>query len=119
MAVPTAKVNGLQISNDSSPSNGTSPDEAPPQSSQTSDDSSAVSAAPDSMDEIVEGLLLAGLHNMDDDELPTQTNEFYSKVVLGCKPAGKHVVCVHCTHTALLLNHYVATPPTIPHDVPT
>ena len=41
------------------------------------------------MDEIIEGLLMAGLHSMDDDDLPIQTNEFYSKVVLGCKPAGE------------------------------
>ena len=41
------------------------------------------------MDEIVEGLLIAGLHELDDDSLPMQTNEFYSKVVLGCKPAGE------------------------------
>lgn len=40
------------------------------------------------MDAIVEGLLIAGLHNLDDDGLPMQTNEFYSKVVLACKPAG-------------------------------
>lgn len=44
---------------------------------------------PDNMDAIVEGLLIAGLHNLDDDELPMQTNEFYSKTVLGCKPPGK------------------------------
>ena len=40
------------------------------------------------MDAIVEGLLIVGLHNLDDDGLPMQTNEFYSKVVLACKPAG-------------------------------
>ena len=45
-------------------------------------------SVPDSMDAIIEGLLLAGLHELDDDSLPIQTNEFYSKTVLGCKPAG-------------------------------
>lgn len=40
------------------------------------------------MDAIVEGLLIAGLHSLDNDDLPMQTNEFYSKVVLACKPAG-------------------------------
>ena len=42
------------------------------------------------MDAVVEGLLIAGLHNLDDDELPVQTNEFYSKTVLGCKPSGMY-----------------------------
>ena len=53
------------------------------------DASSMESAAPDNMDNIVEGLLIAGLHSLDDDDLPVQTNEFYSKAVLGCKPAGR------------------------------
>lgn len=51
-------------------------------------------AVPDSMDAVVEGLLIAGLHELDDDSLPMQTNEFYSKVVLGCKPAGAQLLPV-------------------------
>lgn len=45
------------------------------------------------MDAIVEGLLMAGLHDLDDNGLPMQTNEFYSKVVLASKPAG---AVFHC-----------------------
>lgn len=50
--------------------------------------------APDSMDAIIEGLLIAGLHLVDDDDLPVQTNEFYSKTVLGCKPPGTQVILI-------------------------
>lgn len=57
--------------------------------------SSMESAAPDNMDDIVEGLLIAGLHSLDDDDLPVQTNEFYSKAVLGCKPAGRTCLQPH------------------------
>ena len=53
-------------------------------------------SVPDSMDAIIEGLLLAGLHELDDDSLPIQTNEFYSKTVLGCKPAGMPLVLQVC-----------------------
>ena len=42
----------------------------------------------------MEGLLVAGLHNLDDDGLPMQTNEFYSKVVLACKPAGAIFIAI-------------------------
>lgn len=65
---------------------GTTPQPANAVASETA----AKASPPDSMDAIVEGLLIAGLHNVEDDELPVQTNEFYSKTVLGCKPSGKH-----------------------------
>ncbi len=86
---PTAEVNGMHLAN-----NKVSPDATTPRSSSPSpashepDDGASESAAPDNMDSIVEGLLIAGLHTLDDEDLPMQTNEFYSKAVLGCKPAG-------------------------------
>jgi endoglucanase Acf2 len=86
---PTAEVNGIHLDdNKASLDAATSPSSSPSPASQVPDDGASESAAPDNMDSIVEGLLIAGLHTLDDDDLPMQTNEFYSKAVLGCKPAG-------------------------------
>lgn len=85
----TAEINGIHLAD-----NKASPDATVPHSQSSSpashvpDDGASESAAPANMDSIVEGLLVAGLHTLDDDDLPMQTNEFYSKAVLGCKPAG-------------------------------
>lgn len=86
---PTAEVNGMHLADSkASPDAATPSSSPPPQASHVPDDGASESAAPDNMDSIVEGLLIAGLHTLDDDDLPMQTNEFYSKAVLGCKPAG-------------------------------
>lgn len=86
---PTAEVNGMHLAdNKVSPDAATPPHSSPSPASREPDDGASESAAPDNMDSIVEGLLIAGLHSLDDDDLPMQTNEFYSKAVLGCKPAG-------------------------------
>ncbi len=86
---PTAEVNGMHLAgNKASPDATTPPSSSPSPASHVPDDGASESAAPDHMDSIVEGLLIAGLHTLDDDDLPMQTNEFYSKAVLGCKPAG-------------------------------
>ena len=71
-------------------------------SAQATGDTASISAVPDSMDAIVEGLLVAGLHNLEDDGLPMQTNEFYSKVVLACKPTGAESRCCCCYVTVML-----------------
>ena len=86
---PTAEVNGMHlVDNKASPDATTPPSSSPSAASHVPDDGASESAAPDNMDSIVEGLLIAGLHTVDDDDLPMQTNEFYSKAALGCKPAG-------------------------------
>ena len=86
---PTAEVNGMHLAdNKVSPDATTPPHSSPSPASREPDDGASESTAPDNMDSIVEGLLIAGLHSLDDDDLPMQTNEFYSKAVLGCKPAG-------------------------------
>ncbi|DBB17153.1 TPA: hypothetical protein ACH3X3_014226 [Trebouxia sp. C0006] len=76
------------VDNKASPDATTPPSSSPSAASHVPDDGASESAAPDNMDSIVEGLLIAGLHTLDDDDLPMQTNEFYSKAALGCKPAG-------------------------------
>ena len=86
---PTAEVNGMHLADNKASPDATAPFSASPSpASHEPDDAASESAAPDNMDSIVEGLLIAGLHSLDDDDLPMQTNEFYSKAVLGCKPAG-------------------------------
>lgn len=88
-----AQAEALSVSKDTNfshpviPSNTALPAE---QQAQLEAEPDAEASPPDDMDAIVEGLLIAGLHQLDDEELPVQTNDFYSKTVLGCKPSGKN-----------------------------
>lgn len=89
---PTAEVNGMHLADNKASTDATTPSYSPPSpATDVPADGASESAAPDNMDSIVEGLLIAGLHTLDDDDLPMQTNEFYSKAVLGCKPAGTQI----------------------------
>ena len=86
-----AQTSALKLDDTASPNqHGTQDGSTPQPAGAAAPETAAKASPPDSMDAIVEGLLIAGLHNVDDDELPVQTNEFYSKTVLGCKPPGKH-----------------------------
>lgn len=84
-AAAAAEVNNLHVTDDKAPLQQQT--DIPAAAATTTVPNGSPSSVPDSMDAIIEGLLLAGLHELDDDSLPIQTNEFYSKTVLGCKPA--------------------------------
>ena len=59
---------------------------------------------PQDPDRLVEWLLVAGLHQVQDSELPMQTSDFYSRCMLACKPTGQLPLDAQA-HSKVRLHH--------------